>query len=717
MHPNITKKIIVLTSLLSFIITFSGCKTNNDNPIIIDNRTPYEDIYHSEIDSPYPEGHNSNVYKAMYGYTLMDIQGYNSWYYQSKDNGTFENMIYNNENDRWESSQGYIDGAIQYANNNNEVAKTFFVQEEGLLFISGNIKVINEFNGKGNYAIALNGEIIYPLNNDYGSINGEDLTGYYAEIAIDVIVGDEIQFITKGDGELYWNPTIEYNEMIASPIHYDLSYDSYSGEHIGDVHPYYYDGQLYMYYLGTDGLYSSKLITSTNFIQYEEQEIFTHMTNPPVTDSYYVLGVLQQQNGLFRSYFGFSSTVINSSISDDLITWSEGKGVDDSFVSTFLPLINYPLGGRDPYVFYDHDIDRYRVIYLGYYENKYWENGGEGMDAGISITTSTDDSMEYWEENQKELLRFDNAGASERDELEVPQMIKIGDRWYIFGSIYGRSENGVGRTSYWKGEADTLIDDEDWNSKTEQFLTGDDLCAGQIVQVGNRYYIYGWIPYLSHGSWGGTLNIAREVYQLPNGDLGTRLDPYMTNLLNRGKIYSLGDGFEIEISGDWNITSNTATIETQGDEISDIDLKVFSKLELPGEYDRNLITLNLSIDEGSSMAGVILDNSVGLGKYYIYIDKVEEKLFIKTLEAGGLMTKGEIELTGIDYENMEIKIIAEGSIVEVFINNRYSLVSKICNFGANELDNYTISLFGDGENVTFSNLYVNKLSSYENIYD
>ncbi len=325
--------------------------------------------------------------------------------------------------------------------------------------------------------------------------------------------------------------------------------------------------------------------------------------------------------------------------------------------------------------------------------------------------------MEYWEDIQKELLRFDNAGASKRDELEVPQMMKIGDRWYIFGSIYGRSENGVGRTSYWKGEADTLIDDEDWNSKTEQFLTGDDLCAGQLVQVGNRYYIYGWIPYLSHGSWGGTLNIAREVYQLPNGDLATRLDPYMTNLLNRGKIYSLGDGNETEISGDWNVTSNLATIESQGDEISVVNSKVFSKLELPGEYDRNLITLNLSIGEESNMAGIILDNLVGLGKYYIYIDKEEEKLFIKTVEAGGLMTKGEIELTGIDYEDMEIKIIAEGSIIEVFINNQYSLVSKICDFGVNELDNYTISLFGDGDNVKFSNLYVNKLSSRENIYD
>ena len=716
MHPNIAKKITIIL-LFVFSITFSGCKSNDDNPPIIDDGTPYEDIYHNEIDAPYPEGYNSNGYKAMYGYTLMDEQGYNSWYYQSRENNSFENMTYNDETSRWESSHGYIYGAIQFANNDKEVAKSYSIQEEGLIIISGNIKVINEFNGEGNYAIALNGEIIYPQDSNFGVINGVDLIGYYTEVAINVVIGDEIQFITKGDGELYWNPTIEYNEVIESPVHYDLTYDSYSGEHIGDVHPYYYDGQLFMYYLATNGLYSSRLITSSNFVQYEKTEIYTHMTNPPVTDRYYVLGVLQQKDNLFRSYFGFSSTVINSSVSDDLITWSEGKGVDDSFLSTFLPLVNYPVGGRDPYAFYDPDIDRYRVIYTGYYENKYWDNGGTGFDAALSLVTSTDNTMEYWEENQMELLRFDNAGASKRDDPEVSQMMKIGDRWYIFASIYGRSENGVGRTSYWKGEVDTFIDDDNWNDKTEQFLTGDDLCAGQIVQVGNRYYIYGWIPYLSHGSWGGTLNIAREVYQLPNGDLGTRLDPYMTNLLNRGKIYSLGEGNETEISGDWILTSNSATIETQGDEISVINSKTFSKLELPGKYDRNLITLNLSIGEESSMAGIILDNSVGLGKYYIYIDKEEEKLFIKTVEAGGLMTKGEIELTGIDYEDMEIKIIAEGSIVEVFINDQYSLVSKICDFGYNELDDYSISLFGDGNDVTFSDLYVNKLSSEENIYD
>lgn len=714
------RKASLIMFLLVVTIFITGCNPKpieEDPPIIIEDSTPYEEIYHNDILTAYEEGFNGTISKAMYGYTLKNVQGYNDWYYQYNNGNSFEDMTYNNDNERWESSTGYINGALQYSSD-TEVAKTYLAEDAGFIIISGTVKVLETFTGFGNYKIKVNGQQIYPLNNESATIDGDDLIGYYTEVSVNVNSGDEIQFITEGDGELYWNPTIEYNALVESPLHFDLSYDSYTGEHIGDVHPYYYDGQLFMYYLATNGLYSSRLLTSSNFIQYEETEIFTHRVNPPATDSYYALGIVEQSDGLFRSFFGFSSTIINNSVSEDLITWSEGTGVDNTFTTTYLPKVNYPVGGRDPYAFYDPDIDRYRVIYLGYYENKFWDNGGSGFDSALSITTSTTNTMEYWEEEQFEILRFDNAGISERDEVEVSQMFKIGDRWYVFGSIYGRSDNGVGRTSYWKGEANTKIEDEDWNQKPEQFLTGNDLCAGQIVQVGNRYYIYGWIPYVSTGGrWGGTLNIAREVYQLTNGDLGTRLDPYITNLLNRGKEYSLGDGTDTEISGEWNVSNHGASIISEGNLSLQAGSGQFSQLLLDGIYDRNLLTFNLSIEGGSNQAGVLLENTGDGKKYYVYVDASASKLYIKTKESSGFVTKAELELQSIDYIDMEIKIIIEGSIVEVFINDQYSLVSKISNFNQGELHDYTISLFADGENAIFEDVIVNKLSSMENIYD
>lgn len=707
MNPNVSE-----TTLDGTSTTIGNTSITTETQELIN----YQDIYMDNQEEIYPETVNSNYIKAMYGYTNNSIQGYNGWFYQIRSNSTFTDMEFNTENSRWVSDSSYIDGAIQFAQSGSQISKTYLVSKDGNVYISANVKIGDKtYSGTSEYAIALNGNIIFPESGNFGIINGDDTYGYYVTTEIAVNTGDEIQFISKGDGEVYWNPTIEYSQRTESDIHFDLTYSSDSGIHIGDVHPYYYEGRLYMYYLATNGQFNTRLLVSDDMVRYQEEELFTDMVNPPATDTYYVLGVIQHKSGIFRSYFGFSSSVINSSTSDDLITWKEGKGVDENFVSTYLPLVNYPVGGRDPYVFYDPDVDRYRVIYNGYYENKYWNNGGDDMDVGLSIATSTDDTMMYFEEEQFEVLRFTNEGSSGRDEPEVSQMMKIGDRWYLFASVYGRTTNGVGGMSYWKGNSNTPIEDQDWELIPEQMLTGEDLCAAQIVEVGNRYYIFGWIPSKTNGSWGGTLNIAREVYVLPNGDLATRLDPYLTDLLNKGKVYEMSDDDFAE-SGHWIASDNSITLADGGTSRFGFADEDFSVYNLAGQYNRNLITFSLDMsDVTNDYSGVMLD---GNGRQvYIYIDKTNDTLFIKSKEASGYVVKSKISVAGLDYSDLDFKIIVEGSIVDVYINDRVSLSAKISDFGYKELQNYSISLYSNGVNSEFIDFNVYQLATMENIYD
>lgn len=294
--------------------------------------------------------------------------------------------------------------------------------------------------------------------------------------------------------------------------------------YIGDVHPYYENGKLYLFYLKTDGNFSSALAISEDFLTYTDTEL-KHDNKLPL-NPYYVLNVVIDGEW-YRSFYG-AGRIMASSRSRDLIHWEIGMETED-FMTLYQAANTYPCDGRDPYVFYDPDIGRYRLISTAYYTNAEWGRG-EGMDAALALSTSIDGTPRQFEEKQKELLRFPDGYSGEP---EVSQLMKIGDRWYLFVCMARRTEHFVGPVSYYIGDRGKTLDEIDWTAKEEYFLTGEDLCAAQLVEVEGRHYLFGWIPQQARGNaWGGSLNLPTEVYvSAEDGTLGTRLDPYLYGLL------------------------------------------------------------------------------------------------------------------------------------------------------------------------------------------
>jgi hypothetical protein len=438
--------------------------------------------------------------------------------------------------------------------------------------------------------------------------------------------------------------------------------------------------------------------------------------NPPGAN-YYVLGITEEDGG-FRTYYGASKDYIYGAKSNDLLTWEAGEGVDNLFNPTHLPSITYPAGGRDPYVFFDTDIQKYRIVYLAYYSNKYW-TGGDDFDAALALQTSTGNSTEKWNTEEHELLRFDNAGASGRDEPEVGQIMKIGNRWYIFASIYGRSVNGVGAPSYWMGDVDTLLDQTDWNSKQERFLDGDDLCAAQLVKVGTRYYIYGWIaPKATGGGWGGAINVAREVFAREDGTLGSRLDPYMTELLNGGSMYDFSVGNTTTISGSWTTGADQMTFTGNGTNQTAISMANYGEMMLPGSYRRTIVEANISMPTGARLAGFKLNQKEAPEFATVAIDKLNGRLLTSCKEQGGYLIRAKYNTSISDYSNLSIKMVVEGTFIEFYVNDTYALTARIFNDGVRGvLNDFTISLFADGAGTSFSDLSVNMLRTTETAYD
>ncbi|MDD3958042.1 MAG: GH32 C-terminal domain-containing protein [Candidatus Izemoplasmatales bacterium] len=705
-----TKKIVlgVIVMVSAFLM---ACQSNTNmttqptSPINTDPIDPldaYRDFYAIDRDSAYVVNSPTATHKASHGYQGMAEQGYNGWSYgEVTDAEGYRLLDWNNDIEIWGTESHGISGSRQWSEM-HPVMKTFTVLSggSGTVMISGNPRPLEQ---TARFQIKLNDQVVYPL--DGGSVTLDDSTpnGSYISFPLSVQSGDQIHFVTL-DGDMEINPTIAYDTQETS-LYFDFTGTFGNGypRHIGDVHPFYHDGKMYMFYLETNGRYTSALIESDNMILYRERDIQTRSPHPTI-DTYYVLGIARYQDR-FISYYGASVSNIYASVSDDLYTWS-------AFNQGVIPITGNT-SGRDPFVFYDPDIDRYRIVFTSYYSRDTSPSGD--FDAALWLATSQSNSPVDWQQENVELIRYDNQGASGREDPEVSQFVKIGNRWYLIASIYSRSVHGVGRLSYWKGEIDTFIDDDHWQEKQEQYIDGEDLCAAQLVQVGDKWYMFGWIPNNANSSqWGGALNIAREVYQLENGDLATRLDPYLSQLLNKGNLYSLNTGDVTELYGSHVIDSGRMTL--QASEQGRYGFDSYGEVMLDGEYTRFIIDATLSISDPNGKTGFVLKNQTSASRHFVYIDRAQDMLIVYSRTPEGNEVRSSIHLELDSYEDIEINVLVDGSIVDVFVNDRFSLAARVMTKGFQELINASVSVFSSRDADILS-LTLSKLASQEDIFD
>ena len=706
----VSKKIL---SILLVLLSLNLCACDDTTELVPEENLgeleeidlgEYESIYVDNRKEAYPINPAVGIHKAAHGYKFKTEQGYNSWYYQMLSSNGLVDLEYDEENARWGSEDTYIAEALQVAKADIAVCKSFKAMASGKVTINGNVRAYDNKVLTNEFYIMLNGTQIYPASGML-EVSPYDKYGLYFEFEQEIKENDVISFVTKS-GLVTVNPSIIYGEVVENSLHFDFVNEKFpngSERHIGDVHPFYYNGKMYMYYLKTDGTYSSALLETTDFINYTEAEI-QRVDPKPTIASYYVLGILPYQ-GKFISYFGASSSVINGSISDDLYSWKRHETLN-------IPKVTYTTG-RDPYIFYDEDIDRFRIIYTAYYSNK---RPGD-FDAALALKTSKSNNFDEWEATDKEMLRYDNAGQSGSEDPEVSQMMKIGNRWYLFASIYGRSLHGVGRMSYWIGDENTTIDNQDWLTKEEHYLDGEDICAAQIVEVNNKYYMFGWVPTKSIGNlWGGAINIAREIYQKEDGTLATKLDPFMAQMINRGKIYELkSEDIKVNVG---EVDSLENQVLFKGKNESYLDFKDYNEIAIPNTYSRFIMETNFNLsDNNKAVAGFKLSSSNSKKTHMLCIDKLNREIYVMTRSVQGTYKCASIKMNISDWSNINVNIIVEDNIVDIFVNDEYSLSARILD--TNEcLGDVSVAAFGN-KKVKMSGLTIYKLAGSNdlNLYD
>ncbi len=386
---------------------------------------------------------------------------------------------------------------------------------------------------------------------------------------------------------------------------------------LGDVHPFIKDGECWLYYL-KPGKYESALVRSRDWLHWEETPI-TH--DPALPEDwmspYFVLGVLHDPVAkVYRSFYGHKQGRIASSVSKDLLHWSCAPK------TLSVPPGDYYQRRRDPFVFWIAEEKQFGCVMTTQLQGRPKEQAG-----AVSFATSPD--LEHWQDHGP-ILDPGNIG-----EPECPQMFSLGAHWYLLASIYDRA---VGQPVYWMADHPK----GPWRKEPSGVLDGKDLCAAQVAFDGDVPVLFGWIPLQPSRPgkqiWGGHLALPREVYALADGTLGTRMPTRVARAFDKLPWQTEAD-FEVHtephvIEGEWKDLAADFTLR-----MTDTAKEVRVRFSPLGEVVISQAKLRILDAKGESWS----ESPVSLPAS----------------------------------EPIRVRLMVEGSIVELFVNDRYSLCARL----------------------------------------
>jgi hypothetical protein len=249
-------------------------------------------------------------------------------------------------------------------------------------------------------------------------------------------------------------------------------------------------------------------------------------------------------------------------------------------------------------------------------------------------------------------------------EPEVPQQFKLGGKWYLLASLLAQN---VGKPSYWVSDAAV----GSWTTPTPDSLDGGHVRAANVGFSEDRILLFGWIP-LTENTWGGHIAFPREVYPLADGRLGTRLAAEISESVRGDILFPDPQVTPIPTpAAAWVLDGQSA--EFDGSES-------YGQVEFaPLSGDSSRFDVEFGVALGSArLAGLRLDSADGTAGTDIILDRADLKLHIKDKAAGAAdyAALGPFPETWFS-EPHHFRVIAESDIVELFVDDTYSLAARL----------------------------------------
>ncbi|HEY9294403.1 MAG TPA: glycosyl hydrolase family 32 [Microlunatus sp.] len=233
---------------------------------------------------------------------------------------------------------------------------------------------------------------------------------------------------------------------------------------------------------------------------------------------------------------GKPAQVLMHAVSDDLANWTK---IDGELVP---PQPGYdPDNWRDPFVLRDQDNDRW-VMILGA------RKGADQRAVSGRTVWLTSDDLDSWD------FQGDFWAPDLYTMHEMPDLFRMGDRWYLLTTEYSDRSKTVYRIS------ESL--NGPWSAPADDAFDGRAYYAARSASDGDHRYLFGWVATkedeadLGAWQWGGTL-VVHEVYQRADRSLGVRIpEPVRsalaatTQLINDPVSLVRADGRQIRTLGE-----------------------------------------------------------------------------------------------------------------------------------------------------------------------
>lgn len=293
-----------------------------------------------------------------------------------------------------------------------------------------------------------------------------------------------------------------------------------AGARLGDTIPFYWDGRFHVFFLKrfADDTHDRvetdwSHISTTNFVDFEDHGVAIPRGAAGDPDFSAATGSVIRVGDEFHAYYtgfrkwdgrseGRHQTVLRAR-STDLTHWTKDSDFalvsDDSHFDAD--------EWRDPFVFFDTDKQRYRMLVAGQ------TLSGPTLRRGATVLAESATTDEWTVSPEP----FWAPGIYSMH--ECPDLFRMGDWWYlVYSTLTDRTVTRYRMSRTLEGPWVSPVDDE---------LDGLGLYAAKTIYDGDRRYLVGWATNNIAGQdgagwlWGGNL-IVHELVQHDDGRLSVR---------------------------------------------------------------------------------------------------------------------------------------------------------------------------------------------------
>nr|WEI57610.1 putative GH32 family protein [Tetragonula mellipes] len=289
---------------------------------------------------------------------------------------------------------------------------------------------------------------------------------------------------------------------------------------VGDIMPYGKDGIFYLYDQRDNRNpcpfgepFSWCLATTSDFVNYKDFGESIKKGGEQAVDQFIYAGCVFEAEGRAHAFYtgynrnwekeGKTSQVLLHAWSDDFKTWHK----DEKLVA-LAPQPGYDISDwRDPWVIWNDEKQEYLLILGARLQ------GPKTVQSG-RIVYFTSKDLKNWQ------FQGDFWVSGKYTMIEMPDLFKIGDYWYLIYTEYSDQS----KTRYVMSKSL----EGPWITPDDDAFDGRAYYAARTAFDGKRRILFGWVPTkennddLQNFQWAGTF-VPHEVYQKEDNTLGVKV--------------------------------------------------------------------------------------------------------------------------------------------------------------------------------------------------